>query len=138
MEHEFPKDFVWGVATAAAQVEGAAYEDGRGPSIWDVYSRQPGKIFGGATPEVACDQYHRIEEDVRLMKELGIKSYRFSFSWSRLLPEGTGRLNPEGIAYYHKLIRCLHENHITANATFIPIIRRRNAFPRRVQRGTKI
>ena len=72
------------------------------------------------------------------MKELGIKSYRFSFSWPRLLPEGTGRLNPEGIAYYHKLIRCLHENHITANATFIPIIRRRNAFPRRVQRGTKI
>lgn len=117
MEHEFPKDFVWGVATAAAQVEGAAYEDGRGPSIWDVYSRQPGKILGGATPEVACDQYHRIEEDVRLMKELGIKSYRFSFSWSRLLPEGTGRVNPEGIAYYHKLIRCLHENHITANAT---------------------
>ena len=117
MECVFPKDFVWGVATAAAQVEGAASEDGRGPSIWDVYSRQPGKVWGDATLEVTCDQYHRIEEDVQLMKELGVKSYRFSFSWSRLLPEGTGRVNPEGIAYYHKLIRYLHENHITANAT---------------------
>ena len=91
MEHEFPKDFVWGVATAAAQVEGAAYEDGRGPSIWDVYSRQPGKILGGATPEVACDQYHRIEEDIRLMKELGIKSYRFSFSCFPKEPVGSTR-----------------------------------------------
>ena len=117
MEYRFPKEFVWGVATAAAQVEGAAYEDGRGPSIWDVFARQPGKIAGGGTPEVACDQYHRFEQDVAEMKRLGIRSYRFSFSWSRILPEGTGRVNPEGVAYYHRLIRCLHENGITANAT---------------------
>lgn len=113
----FPENFIWGAATAAAQVEGAASEDGRGLSIWDVFARQRKTIEHEDTPETACDQYHRIEEDVLRMRAIGIQSYRFSFSWSRLLPEGTGRVNPAGVAYYHRLLRCLHENGISANAT---------------------
>ena len=79
MKYTFPKDFLWGVATAAAQVEGAVSEDGRGPSIWDAFTHLPG--IGLDQPDIACDQYHRIEDDVALMKELGVKAYRFSFSW---------------------------------------------------------
>ena len=115
MRYEFPKDFLWGVATAAAQVEGAVAEDGRGPSIWDAFCHLPGSTLD--KPDIACDQYHRIEEDVAIMKELGIKSYRFSFSWSRILPEGTGKVNEAGIAFYKKLIRLLKENDIVPNAT---------------------
>lgn len=115
MKYTFPKDFLWGVATAAAQVEGAVSEDGRGPSIWDAFTHLPG--IGLDQPDIACDQYHRIEDDVALMKELGVKAYRFSFSWSRILPEGTGTVNPAGIAYYKKLIRLLKENDIVPNAT---------------------
>lgn len=117
MKYEFPQDFLWGTATAAAQVEGAAFEDGRGPSIWDVFSRIPGKIGDGSTPDVACDQYHRFEEDIAIMKQMGIKSYRFSFSWSRILPEGTGEVNQAGIDYYKRLIGSLKENGIVPNAT---------------------
>lgn len=117
MKVEFPKDFLWGVATAAQQVEGAAFEDGRGLSIWDVFARIPGKVRGGQVPDVTCDQYHRYEEDVQRMKELGINTYRFSFSWPRILPDGTGKVNPEGIAYYKRLIRCLKANGIVPNAT---------------------
>ena len=98
MQIRFPGNFVWGVATAAAQIEGAAFEDGRGPSIWDVFSRLPGKIKNGGIPDIACDSYHLVERDVEMMKELGINSYRFSFSWSRILPEGTGQVNEKGIA----------------------------------------
>lgn len=116
-KYEFPKDFLWGTATAAAQVEGAAYEDGRGPSIWDAFSHMPGRILNGDVPDVACDQYHLYEDDIRRMKEMGIKSYRFSFSWSRILPEGTGKINEAGLDYYRRMITCLRENGIVPNAT---------------------
>ncbi len=117
MKYEFPDNFIWGVATAAQQVEGAAFEDGRGLSIWDVFARIPGKVKDGQVPDVTCDQYHRYEEDVKLMKDLGIKSYRFSFSWPRILPDGTGKVNQAGVDYYRRLIRCLKENGIEPNAT---------------------
>ena len=117
MKYEFPEDFVWGIATAAAQIEGGANEGGRGPSIWDAFSHLPGTIKHGDLPDVACDSYHLYEKDIELMKVLGVKSYRFSFSWSRILPEGTGEVNPEGIAYYKNLIARLKENGIVPNAT---------------------
>jgi len=117
MDYRFPKDFLWGAATAATQVEGAAFEGGRGPSIWDIYSHLPGAIHDGSGPDVACDQYHHLEEDVALMKRLGLKAYRFSFSWSRILPQGTGKVNPEGLAYYRRLLDLLKANGIKACAT---------------------
>lgn len=117
MRVSFPKDFVWGAATAAQQVEGAAFEDGRGLSVWDVFARIPGKVRDGQVPDVTCDQYHRYAEDIQLMKELGLKSYRFSFSWPRILPNGTGKVNQVGLDYYRRLIRCLKENGIAPNAT---------------------
>ena len=93
MKYEFSENFVWGVATAAQQIEGAAFEDGRGPSIWDVFSRLPGAIKHGETPDLCCDSYHRYETDIELLKKLGVKSYRFSFSWSRIIPDGVGEVN---------------------------------------------
>lgn len=117
MRYTFPKDFMWGVATAAAQIEGAAFEGGRGPSIWDVFSRLPGKIKNDGRPDVACDSYHLYEKDVALMKEMGVKTYRFSFSWPRIIPDGSGEVNPEGIWYYKELIACLKKNGIVPNAT---------------------
>ena len=103
----FPKDFLWGAATAAYQIEGAAATEGRGPSIWDAFSHIPGKTHDGGTGDVACDHYHRFEEDVALMKEMGLKCYRFSISWSRLIPQGRGAVNEAGIAFYDKLIDAL-------------------------------
>ena len=94
---EFPKDFVWGAASAAYQIEGAWNEDGKSDSIWDVFCRKPGAIFRGHTGEVACDHYHRWKEDVALMRELGLKAYRFSVSWPRILPDGTGAVNEKGL-----------------------------------------
>ena len=117
MKYEFPKDFIWGVATAAQQIEGGMTEGGRGLSNWDVFSRIPGKINKGGVPDVACDSYHLVERDVEMLKELGVKSYRFSFAWPRIIPDGTGAVNPEGIAYYKKLIGLLNANGIAANAT---------------------
>ncbi len=117
MKYEFPKDFVWGTATAAQQIEGAALEDGRGLSIWDVFADIPGKINHGDKPDVACDFYHRYEEDIKRMKDMGIKSFRFSFSWSRIIPDGDGEINPKGIEFYKKMLACLKANGITANAT---------------------
>ena len=102
----FPKDFLWGAASAAAQVEGAWNEDGRTPSIWDMAPK--GKIKRGETCHEACDHYHRYKEDVRLMKQLGLKSYRFSVSWSRVMPE-KGKVNPKGIAFYQNLVRELKD-----------------------------
>ena len=87
----FPENFLWGVATSAYQVEGAARHDGRGESIWDVFCETPGKIKDGATGEISCDQYHRYKEDVDLMHELNIGAYRFSISWPRIFPEGKGK-----------------------------------------------
>lgn len=104
----FGKDFLWGVATAAAQNEGAYNIEGRGLSIWDSFSRRKGKIHGGAKPYEACDFYHRYKDDLMLVKALGFSVFRFSISWSRILPDGTGRVNKEGIAFYHRLIdECL-------------------------------
>ena len=100
---EFPKDFLWGAASAAAQVEGAWNEDGRGPSIWDVL--YPGHTKYNEGPLQACDHYHRYREDVALMKKMGLKSYRFSVSWSRILPDGTGKINQKGIAFYQSFVR---------------------------------
>jgi beta-glucosidase len=100
----FPKDFIWGVSTSSAQIEGAADVDGKSPSIWDVFAKQPGKIADGGTPEVACDHYHRFEEDIALMKELGIGAYRFSIAWPRVIPNGTGEQNEKGWAFYDRLV----------------------------------
>lgn len=113
----FPKNFIWGVATSAAQIEGGALEDGRTPSIWDHMAQTPGRIWGNQTPAVACDSYHRYMDDIASMKKLGVSSYRFSISWSRVMPQGTGALNPKGVDYYKRLINALLENGITPNAT---------------------
>ena len=101
MSSVFPKDFLWGAASAAAQVEGAWNEDGRSPSIWDV--ADPQKLKNGENCHVACDHYHRYKEDVALMKQMGLKSYRFSISWSRVIPE-KGKANPKGIEFYRSLL----------------------------------
>ena len=100
----FRKDFIWGAATASYQIEGAAFEDGKGPSIWDRFSHEPGKVLEGHTGDVACDHYHRFREDVQLMKEMGVRNYRFSLSWPRLLPQGVGEVNEQGVAFYNALI----------------------------------
>ena len=100
----FRKDFAWGVATAAQQIEGAYLDDGKGLNIWDVYSHEPMKIDDGSNSDVACDHYYRFKEDVKLMHELGIKAYRFSISWSRIFPEGVGKINEAGVRFYSDLI----------------------------------
>src|SRR6476619_8336324 len=100
----FPKGFLWGAATASYQIEGAAREDGRGPSIWDTFSRTPGKVVHGHTGDVACDHYHRYRDDVSLMADLGLGAYRLSVSWPRVLPQGTGRPNEAGRAFYDRLV----------------------------------
>jgi beta-glucosidase len=100
-------DFVWGVSTSSYQIEGAAAVDGRGLSIWDRFSHQSGRIANGDTGDVACDHYHRWAEDVALMKGMGIKAYRFSTAWPRLLPDGRGKPNEAGLAFYDRLIDAL-------------------------------
>ncbi len=104
MAETFPDGFLWGASTAAYQIEGAVREDGRGPSIWDVFSHLPGTIRGGDTGDVACDHYHRWPEDVALMRELGIGAYRLSTAWPRILPEGRGRANDKGLEFYDRLV----------------------------------
>ncbi|MEU6037640.1 GH1 family beta-glucosidase [Actinomadura sp. NPDC047616] len=111
----FPDDFLWGAATASYQIEGAAAEDGRTPSIWDTFSHTPGRVLDGDTGDVATDHYHRWREDVAAMAELGLKAYRFSVSWSRVLPEG--RLNPLGIGFYSRLVDALLEHGIAPVVT---------------------
>ena len=105
--------FRWGVSTAAYQVEGAVAEGGRGPSVWDTFSHEPGRTHDGDTGDVACDHYHRYAEDVGLMSRLGVDTYRFSFSWSRVQPTGKGPANPEGLAFYDRLVDALLEAGIT-------------------------
>ncbi|WP_380830457.1 GH1 family beta-glucosidase [Sphaerisporangium rhizosphaerae] len=109
----FPDGFVWGAATAAYQVEGAAREDGRGPSIWDTFCRRPGAIAGGHTGDTACDHYHRHAEDIRLMDRLGLDVYRFSVSWSRVQPDGRGAVNAAGLDFYERLVDDLLEAGVT-------------------------
>jgi beta-glucosidase len=115
--HKFPQGFLWGSATAAYQVEGAYNEDGRGPSIWDTFSHTPGKTNNGDTGDVANDHYHRYKEDVQLMKALGLKTYRFSVSWPRIFPQGTGTPNPKGLDFYNRLVDVLLANNIQPYCT---------------------
>jgi len=100
----FPKGFVWGAAAASYQVEGAARDDGKGPSVWDMMCRRPGAIWNGQNGDVACDHYHRYKEDVALMKMIGLKAYRLSIAWARVMPEGVGQVNPKGLAFYDRLV----------------------------------
>ena len=104
MKNPFPESFVWGSATASYQVEGAVAEDGRSPSVWDTFSHLPGRIVDDHTGDVACDHFHRYQDDVKLMKWLGLKAYRFSVSWSRVFPNGDGAPNPAGLDFYNRLI----------------------------------
>lgn len=108
----FSKDFMWGAATAAYQIEGAWQEDGRGPSVWDICGRNRNVIQYNETGDVTCDHYHRYKEDIALMKEMGIPYYRFSISWSRVLPEGIGRINEKGLQFYSDLVDELKANGI--------------------------
>jgi beta-glucosidase len=100
----FPDGFVWGAATAAPQIEGAANEEGKGDSIWDVFCRESGRVFGGHTLETACDFYHRWPEDIAMMRKAGLPAFRFSVAWPRVFPEGSGRLNPAGLEFYDRLV----------------------------------
>ena len=113
----FPNDFLWGVATASYQVEGAAVEDGRGESIWDRFCREPGRVYAGHNGNIACDQYHRYTEDVKLMSHINIGAYRFSIAWPRILPSGEGKVNEKGLDYYRRLCETLLEHNITPCAT---------------------
>ncbi len=110
---EFKKDFVWGAATASYQIEGAAFEDGKGLNIWDTYSHEDGKVYEGHNGDIACDHYHMLETDLDIMQSLGLKSYRFSVSWPRIIPDGFGDINEAGINFYNKLIDGLIERGIT-------------------------
>jgi beta-glucosidase len=114
---KFPKNFIWGAATAAYQIEGAWNEDGKGESVWDRFVRQPGAVKNGDSGDIACDHYHRWAEDIKMMKEIELKAYRFSISWPRLLPEGSGKVNEKGIEFYDRLIDGLLENRITPFVT---------------------
>ncbi len=114
---KFPAGFVWGAATAAYQVEGAATADGRGLSVWDTFSHTPGKVRGGDTGDVACDSYHRYPEDIALMASLGLTSYRFSVSWPRVQPGGRGPAHQPGLDYYRALLDTLAEHGISATVT---------------------
>ncbi|MBO3762061.1 GH1 family beta-glucosidase [Ciceribacter sp. L1K22] len=113
----FPGDFVFGVATASFQIEGASKEDGRKPSIWDAFCAMPGRVYGRHSGEVACDHYHRWEQDLDMMKEMGASAYRFSIAWPRIIPEGTGRINEAGLDFYDKLVDGLQARGIKAYAT---------------------
>jgi len=113
----FSKDFIWGAATASYQVEGAAYADGKGLSVWDMCSKKPGFVKDGDTGDVACDHYHRYVDDVGLMKQIGLQAYRFSISWPRVLPDGVGKVNQKGLEFYDKLTDELLKNGITPYVT---------------------
>ena len=113
----FPSDFLWGAATSAYQIEGATTEDGRGPSIWDVFVAEPGHIHHNEHGEVAADHYHRSEQDVAMMAELGLNAYRFSISWPRVLPRGTGEVNAAGLDFYDRLVDQLLARGIAPVAT---------------------
>lgn len=113
----FPADFVWGAATSAYQIEGSPLADGAGPSIWQRFAHTPGMMANGDHGDVACDHYRRYRDDVKLMQALGLTSYRFSINWSRVLPEGTGRINPAGLDFYSRLVDTLLEHGIAPNAT---------------------
>ena len=114
---KFPKDFIFGTATASYQIEGAASEDGRGESIWDRFSHTPGKTFEGHTGDVACDHYHRVDQDIQLMKDLNTTAYRFSIAWPRIIPDAEGQVNQKGLDWYSVLVDKLLAAGITPFAT---------------------
>jgi beta-glucosidase len=111
-DYRFPDGFLWGAATSAYQIEGSPLADGAGPSIWDRFSHTPGKIANGDTGDVATDHYHRYRADVELMHELGLTAYRLSVAWGRVFPEGRGKVNIAGLAFYDRLIDALLEKSI--------------------------
>jgi beta-glucosidase len=114
---QFPDNFVWGAATAAYQIEGAAREDGRGESIWDRFAATPGKVRNGESGDVACDSYHRYPEDIRLARGLGLNAFRFSIAWPRILPDGRGHPNAVGLAFYDRLVDEMLANDLEPFAT---------------------
>ncbi len=113
----FPKNFVWGAAAASYQVEGGARDDGRGPSVWDMLCRKPGAIWNGQSGDVACDHYHRWREDVGIMKAIGLRAYRLSISWPRIMPDGTGQVNAKGLDFYDRLVDALLAAKVTPFVT---------------------
>ncbi|MGF1459971.1 MAG: GH1 family beta-glucosidase [Leptolyngbyaceae cyanobacterium] len=117
MTFEFPVTFQWGAATAAYQIEGAAIAEGRGLSVWDTFSAIPGRVQNGDTGAVACDHYYRYRDDIKLLAELGVKHYRLSIAWPRILPAGTGVVNQAGLAFYQRLIDALLHHGITPHVT---------------------
>ena len=116
-QFQFPADFIWGASTSAYQIEGAPLEDGAGPSIWQRFAHTPGMIANGENGDIACDHYHRYKDDVQLMKKLGLKAYRFSISWSRVLPNGVGEINQAGLNFYCNLVDELLANDIVPLVT---------------------
>lgn len=116
-QYKFPKDFIWGAATASYQIEGAWDEDGKGESVWDRFTHRPYRINHGDTGDIACDHYHHMPEDVKMMSDLGLDSYRFSISWPRILPQGKGKVEPRGLAFYDRLVDELLEAGISPMAT---------------------
>ena len=116
-QHAFPDSFLWGAATASYQIEGAAHEDGRGQSIWDMFARKDGAVFEGHTGDTGCQHYHHMQEDVGYMKQIGLKAYRFSIAWPRILPAGIGNINKPGLDFYDQLVDTLLEANIQPWAT---------------------
>jgi beta-glucosidase len=108
-KNSFPEGFLWGAAAASYQIEGAATADGRGPSTWDMFCRKPGAVWNGQSGDVACDHYNRYREDVGLMRQMGLRAYRLSIAWPRVLPEGVGRVNEAGLGFYDRLVDALLE-----------------------------
>ncbi len=117
LARQFPTTFLWGAATASYQIEGAIREDGRGLSVWDEFSATPGKVAGGDTGAIAIDHYHRMSEDIQLMKQIGLDAYRFSIAWPRILPDGHGKVNEKGLDFYDRLVDTLLANGIRPFAT---------------------
>jgi len=115
--YRFPDDFMWGAATSAYQIEGSPLADGAGPSIWQRFAHTPGMMANGDHGDVACDHYRRYQDDVQLMRRVGLQSYRFSIAWARVVPEGTGRINQKGVDFYSRLVDALLENGIEPNVT---------------------
>ncbi|NLX10874.1 MAG: beta-glucosidase [Chloroflexi bacterium] len=115
--YPFPSNFVWGAATASYQIEGGVHADGRGESVWDRFAHTPGKVANGDTGDVAADHYHRYQEDVALMRELGLDAYRFSIAWPRILPQGDGPVNEAGLAFYDRLVDAVLDAGITPFVT---------------------
>jgi len=115
--YSMPADFMWGVATASYQIEGAVNEDGRLPSVWDTFCQTPGKIKTGESGDIACDHYHRFKDDINLMQDLGVKAYRFSIAWPRVIPDGDGAVNQKGLDFYSRLVDALLAAGITPFAT---------------------